>query len=159
MKFSQLEALEGNVQMPGMSFTPTIEMHLPKPIAELLFISKSILMITLICNAFSFCVLPLAGSAKEIVEAERAIVRNNHSKNLPVQPINFSDQQPRNAAASYLKAFDLLKYPESKTLGGGIGDVPKFISFCWKKVKPANLFSLCDSYKKEMSVPFIYLNK
>ena len=127
MKFSQLEALEGNVQMPGMSFTPTIEMHLPKPIAELLFISKSILMITLICNAFSFCVLPLAGSAKEIVEAERAIVRNNHSKNLPVQPINFSDQQPRNAAASYLKAFDLLKYPESKTLGGG--NVHEIITF------------------------------
>lgn len=101
----------------------TIEMHLPKPIVEVFPISKSILMIMLICNSFSFCVLPLAGSAKEIVAAERTIVKNNHFKNLPLQPIDFSDRQPRNAATYYLKAFDLLKYPEPKTLDKEIREI------------------------------------
>lgn len=65
---------------------------------------KLILIITLICSAFSFCVEALAGS-------------------FAVRPIVFNSRQPGNAAAHYSKAFDLLKYPESKKLDREISEI------------------------------------
>ena len=65
---------------------------------------KLALIITLICSALGFCVESLAGSSV-------------------VRPISFSARQPGNAAAHYFKAFDLLKYPESKKLGEEISDI------------------------------------
>jgi hypothetical protein len=64
---------------------------------------KLILILTLICGAFSFYVESPAGS-------------------FAVRPISFSAKQPENAAAHYFKAFDLLKYPESTNLDKEISE-------------------------------------
>lgn len=84
---------------------------------------KLILIIPLICSAFSFCAVSLAGSSKESVSAQRAIGGNNSPQIIAVRPINFGDRQPGNAAAYYSKAFDLLKYPESKKLDKEISEI------------------------------------
>jgi hypothetical protein len=98
-------------------------MHFLKPEVEVVRMPKLVLIIALICNAFSFCAESLAGSFKESVSAPRAIFQNNSSQIIAARPINFGDRQPGNAAAHYSKAFDLLKYLESKKLNKEIYEV------------------------------------
>lgn len=84
---------------------------------------RLILIITLICSAFSFCVESLAESSKVGVSAQRSIVGNNILQIIAVRLTNFDDRQHQNAAAYYSKAFDLLKYPESKKLDKEISEI------------------------------------
>ncbi|MGD8521680.1 MAG: hypothetical protein PVF56_11100 [Desulfobacterales bacterium] len=86
-------------------------------------ILRIILIIALSCSAFSFCAAPLFGSAAESMSAQRLMVASKSPPNIPVQSIDFGGRQPGNAATHYLKAFELLKYPESKTMGKEISEI------------------------------------
>jgi hypothetical protein len=64
-----------------------------------------------------------AGSSQQNVASQHEIVENNSPQIVAVQSINFGDKQPGNAAAYYSRAFDLLKYPESKKLNKKISEI------------------------------------
>jgi hypothetical protein len=64
-----------------------------------------------------------AGSSQQNVASQHEIVENNSPQIIAVQSINFGDKQPGNAAAYYSRAFDLLKYPESKKLNKKISEI------------------------------------
>jgi hypothetical protein len=59
----------------------------------------------------------------ENVAAQPEIVVKNNPQIMAAQSINFGDKQPGNAAAYYSRAFDLLKYPESKKLNKEISEI------------------------------------
>jgi hypothetical protein len=90
---------------------------------EVVMILKSILVIALNGGAFSFWAVPLFGSAAESISAHPVMVASNSPLNMPVQSIDFGSRQPGNAAKHYSKAFDLLNYPESKTLDKKISEI------------------------------------
>jgi len=86
-------------------------------------ILRLILIIALSCSAFSFCAVPLFGSAAESISTQRVMVASKSPPNIAVESTDFGGRQPGNAATNYLKAFELLKYPESKTMDKKISEI------------------------------------